>query len=365
MAALIDADGHIIEPPVIWESYAEPAYRDRVIQVRRSPEGGGELWIEGERRRAFGRGAPDSRPIRDPRRVHPQFPPGGGSDPAVRLRVLDEEGIDQALLFPTYYLGCGDIQNPEVAAATCRAYNDWIADFCRHEPERLFGVGLVPLQSVEYAVQETRRIAELGLRAALIRPERFNGLPLYDDACSRFWATAQDCDLAVALHGGFLSRMPGFAVSRYENLFFDHMVCHPFEQMAACLDIVCGGVLDRFPGLRVGFFESGVGWLPYWLRRMDEHFETMQHHTPWLKRRPSEAFREQCFVSMDTGEGPLLAEVGSLECGGCVLWGSDYPHFDCVYPGAWTQLEEGAATAPAELLQAVMHDNPRRFMGLP
>ena len=81
MTALIDADGHIIEPPVIWESYAEPAYRDRVIQLRRSPEGGGELWIEGERRRAFGRGAPDSRPI------HCPIAPGVPQPPTPRPRA--------------------------------------------------------------------------------------------------------------------------------------------------------------------------------------------------------------------------------------------------------------------------------------
>ncbi len=366
MPAIIDADGHVTEPRALWEEFAEPAFRDQVIQVRTDPDGEDRMYWEGQ---AHGGSpvpscVPGGMNDRSRRYTWDDLLPGG-YDPARRLEVLDEEGIDQALLFPSMYLIFGNIRDVAVAEACCRAYNDWMADFCKRDPRRLFGAGIIPLQDVDRAAREVERAAGLGLRAVAIRPERYNGLALNDPACEPFFAAAEAANVAVAVHGSFGSTMPSFATGRYDNPFFEHMICHPFEQMAACLDIVCGGVLDRFPGLRVGFFESGVGWLPYWLRRMDEHFESMQHHTPWLKRRPSEAFREQCFVSMDTGEGPLLAEVGSLECGGCVLWGSDYPHFDCVYPGAWTQLEEGAATAPAELLQAVMRDNPRRFMGLP
>ena len=97
--------------------------------------------------------------------------------------------------------------------------------------------------------------------------------------------------------------MPGFARGRYDdNLFMEHMVAHPFGQMAVVMDMIAGGVCDRFPGLRVGFFESGLGWIPYWLDRLDEHFEVMGRHTPWLVRPPSEIFREQCFVSMEAEE---------------------------------------------------------------
>ncbi len=366
METVIDADGHITEPRAVWEDYAEPAFRDSVIQLRRTADGSDETWIGGERR-------PHSNPA-------PASIPGamsdlsrkwswddilpGGFDPAERVKVLDAEGFDQALLFPTLYLLFGDIRDPAVAAATCRAYNDWMADFCRHDPQRLYGAGLVPLQDVDLAVRETERIARLGLKAALIRPERFNGLALQDPACQPFWATAQDCDLAVALHGSFGSRMPSFASQRYDNAFFTHMICHPFEQMAGCLDVVCGGVLEAFPRLRVGFFESGLGWLSYWLARMDEHLESMARFTPWLSRKPSEMFREQCFISMDPDDGPALAEVAELGFGSCVLFGSDYPHYDSVYPGALKELERSSSAVPANVLQQVKLDNPRRFMGL-
>ena len=82
---------------------------------------------------------------------------------------------------------------------------------------------------------------------------------------------AQADGLAVAVHGSFGSRMPGFSRGRYDdNLFMEHMIAHPFGQMAVMMDLIAGGVMDRFPQLRVGFFESGLGWIPYWLDRLDD-----------------------------------------------------------------------------------------------
>ena len=141
--------------------------------------------------------------------------------------------------------------------------------------------------------------------------------------------------------------MPSFATSRYDNLFFSHMICHPFEQMAACLDIVAGGVLERHPGLRVAFLESGLGWLEYWLDRLDGHFESMRHHVPWLTRRPTELFREQCFISIESDEAHRLPRLSEMGLEHCVFWGADYPHYDCTYPGAVTELEENLAPLPS------------------
>jgi predicted TIM-barrel fold metal-dependent hydrolase len=289
----------------------------------------------------------------------------GSWNPAERLKVMAEEGIDQALFFPSIHLLWGDVHDPLVAAETCRAYNDWMSDFCREDPERLFGMGIVPLQDIDLAVAEASRLKDLGLRGFISRPERYNGLALYDEACDALWEVAVADDLALGIHGSFGSRMPSFSTGRYEgNVFYDHMIAHPFGQMAVMMDLIAGGVLDRFPALRVGFFESGLGWIPYWLDRLDEHFEIMGHHTPWLKRRPSEIFASQCFVSMEADEAEGLAWMLGKGLGHCILWGSDYPHFDSTYPGAYAEARETFEAAGAAVGQQVVHDNPARYMGL-
>jgi predicted TIM-barrel fold metal-dependent hydrolase len=358
----IDADGHLTEPAAVWAEYAEARYRDQVIRV----EADG-LWVED---RFYGLNpAPTCYPgaFSDPATpvTWADLLPGG-YDPAARLGVLDEEGFERAIFFPSLYLLSGDIEDPAVAAANARAYNSWVADFCGQDRRRLFAFGVAPLQDVDAAVREIERVAALGLPGVTIRPERYHGLAVDDPRCEPFWAAAQDADLTVVFHGSFGNRMPGFAASRhYTNMFFSHMVCHPFEQMAAMLDTICGGVLERFPRLRVGFFEAGLGWLPYWLERMDEHFDEMRHLVPALARRPTEYFREQCFVTWEPEETVALRQLVDLGLERCVLWGSDYPHFDCVYPGARAEADHGLAGFDERVRAAILHDNPVRFARLP
>jgi uncharacterized protein len=359
-----DSDAHICEPPAVWERYAEPACRDLVMQCRTRAEGGDVAWAEG---RSLGvNPAPACIPgaYKDPNTSWAQILPGS-YDPAARLAVMDDEGLDAALMFPSLYLLSGDISDPGVAAASARAYNDWMADFVSEDRDRLFGMGVCPLQSVAEAVTEVERIAELGLTGITFRPERYHGLELYSEDMDRVWSAAEAGDLTVGIHGSFGSAMASFAKTRYSNQFFVHMVCHPFEQMASVMEVVASGILDTHPQLRVGFFESGLGWLPYWLDRLDEHKETMGHLVPSLKREPTEIFAEQCFVTMEAGEHEAFAQLAEMGLDRCVVWGSDYPHYDCTYPGALAELDESfAQLGRPDQREQVLYDNARRFMGL-
>jgi predicted TIM-barrel fold metal-dependent hydrolase len=288
----------------------------------------------------------------------------GSHDGGARLKVLDEEGIERSLLFPSLYLLVGDIEDAAVAAASCHGYNEWIADMCRDGGGRLHAVGVVPLQSVDAAAREVEHIARLDLKGVCFRPERYRGRALYDESLKPFWERVAGSGLFAAVHGSFGSLMPSFASSRYQNNFFVHMICHPFEQMAACLDIIAGGVLERHPALRVAFLESGLGWLEYWLERMDEHRHAMGHQVPWLKREPSDLFREQCFISIEADEAHRLPRLKEMGLDHCVFWGADYPHYDCTYPGAASELQENLAPLPHDLADAIRWRNAARFLGL-
>jgi predicted TIM-barrel fold metal-dependent hydrolase len=365
---VIDGDGHICEPDLVWTEYTQKKFRDDVLQVR-TIDGESHIFIEG-RQLPFGGGATIAHacvPGGFEPGQHPTWAdiPAGSHDPAARLKVMDDEGIDQALLFPSTHLLTGDVTDPTIAAETCRAYNDWISDFCKRDPSRLFAMGLVPMQDVDLAIKEAKRLASIGLKGFMSRPERYRDLALYDPACDGLWHTAVTDGLAVGIHGSFGSQMHSFSTGRYkDNLFYDHMIAHPFGQMAVMMDLIAGGVMDRFPELRVGFFESGLGWMPYWIDRLDEHFEVMGHHTPWLKRKPSEIFAEQCFVSMEADELSGLKWMVEKGLGHCVVWGSDYPHFDSTFPGAYREAEQTFTTVGTDIASAVVYNNPRRYMGV-
>jgi uncharacterized protein len=221
MPQIIDADGHIVEPSVVWEEYVEPAFRDRVIQIRRNREGNDEFWVNGERRRApsdsivaavIPGGYLDSERTRNAR--WEDILPGSW-DPHARIKVLDEEGIDLAFLYPSFYLIYGDHEDPRLAAAACRAYNNWMADFCRPYPKRLFGVGPMPIQDVNSAVIEMRRaIKDLNFKAVFIRPNPYNHRRLCDPVYDPFWREAQELDAPVAIHSSFGTKMPALGADR-------------------------------------------------------------------------------------------------------------------------------------------------------
>jgi uncharacterized protein len=169
--------------------------------------------------------------------------------------------------------------------------------------------------------------------------------------------------LPVAVHGSFaVDTISSVASDRYPNsdLFFSHVICHPLEQEMASMDIVCGGVLARYPKLRVSFLEAGSGWILYWLDRLDGHYEKMGRLVPWMKDKPSEYFRRQCFIAYDADETTLeyIAAHGLSEN---ILWGADYPHFDCLYPGALNELKEKLEKLSPEVGERLLHENPARF----
>ena len=126
-------------------------------------------------------------------------------------------------------------------------------------------------------------------------------------------------------HEGTDGQFPTAGLDRYDNFFMTRTVPHPFEQMLAALSMIAGGVVERFPRLKIAFLESGCGWLPFWLHRIHEHFEKRAHEVPWLKTDPIACFRRQCMISCDPDEATIPTVVDFIG-EDYVCWASDYPH---------------------------------------
>jgi len=342
---VVDADGHVTEPPTLWAEYVEEAYRPRAPRL--------VLDEHGHPCQAVG----EQIAMRDallltlgPARSFASYTARpGGYDPRARLVDLDSEGIDVAVLYPSIGLYFGEVRDAGLQAALCRAYNRWLADYCHAAPERLVGVAALPLLDVDESVRELERATErLGLRGAFVRPNPYGGRPLHHPAYDRLWDCTAALGVPVAVHEGLSDSMPTLGRERFDNAAIRHVLSHPFEQMAACAGFVLTGVLDRHPALRVVFLESGCGWLPYWLERMDEHRETWGALLPLARQPPSEVFRRQCMISMDPGEAMVEAVVRHVG-DEVIVWASDYPHPDATFPGAVTKtLEPSGLVASAK-----------------
>jgi predicted TIM-barrel fold metal-dependent hydrolase len=251
-----------------------------------------------------------------------------------------------------------------LAAALARAYNDWIDEFVRADPARLRPVAGLSLHDPAAARAEVERAAGLGFRAVYVRPNPLRGRLLGDAAYEPLWEACAALGLAVGVHEGAYTLLPAAGADRFRSRFALHACSHPLEQMMAFLALLEGGVLEHHPTLRFGFLESGCGWLPYWLWRLDE-LEYKNLHmvvADRVKMAPSAYFRRQCFISCEPEEpylAPLLTYLGEDN----LLFASDYPHPDHGPEIARELLEPEEALTP-RVLRKILWDNPSAFYGL-
>lgn len=334
---VIDCDGHVAEPWEMYREYIDPEFRDRVPR-RVDVEGHRWVIVDDKVYPNFVRYAekplgvlngtgPLPRPVQRPELAE------GGADPHRRLQDMDKEGVAAAVLFPSGVPSMCAVPDPELEAALYRAYHRWLADYCSADPGRLKGVAVVCMRDVERGVEELRRtVGEAWMVGAMVSPH-VDDLNLDSPSFDPFWAAAQDLDIPICIHAG--SGRPPYALGTDEssdNFFLMHAMAHPFEQMRAVAACMGGGVFDRFPRLRIAFLEAGVGWVPWWLDRLQEHAEGLPNHVPEMKREPMEYVADgQAWFSCEPDEPMLPAALAQLG-DDAVMFPSDYPHWDCGFP---------------------------------
>jgi predicted TIM-barrel fold metal-dependent hydrolase len=366
--SIIDCDGHLLEPHDLWERYMPGALRAKAPRLVRDRQGGIRIAMEDRlypQPDGKGKGFPglpeawyaidDKGRVKSHEIVQPES----------RLKAMDTDGIDVAVPFPTLGLYTVDARDPELNAAICRAYNDWLhQEYLAADRARLIGVGMVTLRDVKAAVAELRRcVAELGFKGVYLRPNPVGDRNLEDPAHDPFWAEAERLGVPVMFHEGTDGQLPTAGLDRYDNFFMTHMISHPFEQMLAALSMIAGGVLERFPRLKVAFLESGCAWLPFWLHRMHEHWEKRPQEVPWLKNDPVAIFRRQCMISCDPDEATIPAVVNYIG-EDYVCWASDYPHWDAIFPGAVEELRKHMSGLGEGAQRKILGENARRFLAL-
>jgi len=314
------------------------------------------LWPLGQRRSLFTGDAWD-RHIRGTLGQEPQ-------NAQQHLADMDQDGIDVGVLYPTAGLGIGLIAEDEYASALAAAYNTWLHEFCQANPARLKGVALLAPQDLDASVREINRVVtELG-HVAVMLPTH---IPLRPDWGHRYWdplyAEAERLNIGVGFHHKSVhAELTG---QRFHNFITVHTVGHPVEQMMSLTSVIAGGVVERFPRLRLAFLEGGVGWVPFWMDRMDEEVEKRGAvEAPYLTMRPSEYIKSgRIYFGVECEEHTIPDGVRwGLE--DTLLYSSDYPHWDGDWPHTVSAVRERTDISD-EVKRKMLHDNALRFYNLP
>ena len=363
---VMDSDLHVIEPEDLWDSYLDPQFRDRIVKM---PDGRGD-----RRLRIDGKVLPPYSDRSDRERAWSLRRRRSGWNGVLRttspkdvVGAMDIEGVDIGILFQTWAtqaIYIDDIE-PGLAAALCRAWNRWIADFCNEHPKRFKASALVPLHDITLAVAEARfAVHDLGAIGLVLPSHLIKGRPAYDKYYDPLWAAAQEMNVAVCFHGSHAAYGEHLAKRYLDNLVLSHACGHPVEMMLALGAVVTGGVLSRFPRLRMAFLEGNCGWLPWWLWALDERWEAWGDRELFQQdAKPSELFRRQCFVSVEPEEGQrcehVIDELGDEN----LVISTDWPHDDSRFPHAIDEFL-AAPHLSTDNKRKVLWDNCARLYGL-
>jgi len=353
---IIDADAHVYEPHQMWGEYLEPAFKSFAPSQDFQINGEEIMYKCSDLVRQVG--------IKEVTQNHPQSLLKN-FDPESHVLAMQQMGVDVSFVYPTHFswiIGIDTLAAP-LAGAFVRAYNNWLRDFCSYNPKIIRGVGVVNLHAPEEMVPELQRIADFGWKAVCLRPNLIKGRSLSSPDYEPFWTECEALGIAVSLHETTHSRVPTAGSDRFHTRFALHACSHPLEQMMALLSLIEGGVLERHPHLKVGFLESGCGWLPYWLWRLDREYEDLRWEIKdTVKIKPSEYFYRQCFIALEPGE-PYLAQVLDYLGADNLIFGSDYPHMDHK-PNVVTDAVNLEEQLSPEIVRKILWDNPARFYGL-
>jgi uncharacterized protein len=331
---VFDSDMHIMEPPDLWERYIDPAYRSR------APRGVTSDNVRDHRLELPGLPYSNTkwhgRNFQRNQKLYADHAKRGWL-PDVQLEAMDIEGVDAAVMYPSRALNALTQPNmePGYADAITRAYNDWLYEFCRAAPDRMFGAGAVSVYDIGHAVEEAHRVVEkYGFKAIFVRANIVNGKPWHDPYYEPLWRALEKLDVPLGLHESMssLSRQSGEMFS--PNAGLRRIYSQPFEQMLAMGAFIGGGVLARHPNLRVAFLEANCSWAPWLIWRMDESYELEgDQFMEELELTPSQYFRRQCIISVEPDEIPAvhtIADFGADQ----LVYSTDYPHGDSRYPRA-------------------------------
>ncbi|MDE8653559.1 amidohydrolase family protein [Novosphingobium album (ex Liu et al. 2023)] len=330
MTFVFSADGHITEPSDLLTEGLPPSLRPHGI--RAEVRDGYMYMLAGEK-------VTSKRPINKPPLIMgkdgQEFGRAnrkGAREIPGRLEDMEMEGIDAEIVFPSLALTAFHIRNEDAELATAQVYNDWHHAMFAPYQSQFVRCGVLPVRNFANTVAEMKRLAAMGFTSAMLpsRIEAVSGLPFYTEpAWDPVFEAAQELGIVFVLHTGTgredvrSFRGPGGAVINYTI-----QACDAQETV---MQLVAGGVLDRFPRSQVACIESGASWLAALAERMDEVYHAHDVFVrPKLSRMPSRIISEQVSASFQYDRACVMSR--SVTGVKPLLWGSDYPHHEGTFP---------------------------------
>jgi predicted TIM-barrel fold metal-dependent hydrolase len=360
---LVSVDDHVVEPPHLFEAHLPPELHDVAPKIVRK-ESGADVWLyEGVEIPNIGLNAVAGRPPEEYNFEPTAFDEirSGAYDIHKRIDDMNVNGIVGSMCFPSMTGFCGQLfmraQDRDVSYRLLQAYNDWhIDEWCGTYPGRFIPMMIPPSWDPQLMADEVRRNAAKGCHVVTFseNPEKL-GLPsLHSDHWDPFWTACCDEGTVVAMHIGSSSQLIVTASDAPVDVL---ITLTPLNLCLASGDLIWSRVITRFPQLRIALSEGGIGWMPWFMERIDYVYE---HHKAWTHQDfgdqlPSQVFKERfitCFI--DDRAGLLQRELLNMDN---ITWECDYPHSDSTWPQSPERILKGVDGLSDEEINKISHLN--------
>ena len=284
------------------------------------------------------------------------------TDPKLRIKDQDLDGVQAEVIYGV--LGASmRLNDNEAATELLRIYNEWLADFCAAAPDRFAGLASIPSHDVDAAVAEIQNVAERGVLKGIEVANTHDMAPLFDPSWKPVWEVANEAQLPIHYHTIGPKNDYNFdnmAALQRRQAFAVHITSFQLAMSKIIMEIIYGGVLEAYPKIKVVIGESGIGWIPYILDHMDLEWED-QFKDLTLKMKPSEYWRRQCFATYQSD--PIGLRLLDILGEDNVMWGSDFPHPDGVWPDSKAFIEREFEHIPKTIKQKILCDNAAELYG--
>jgi predicted TIM-barrel fold metal-dependent hydrolase len=280
-------------------------------------------------------------------------------DPSAYLAENEQDGIWGSVIYPSEGLIIFSIPDSEVVSASARAYNDWLAEFCSHDTARLKGVAMINLDDIPQACEELARCRQIGLCGGMITVAPPSASSYRNPDYDRFWATAQDLQMPLSLHVATARTVEQLQQEPNEVTFINE----DEEVRRSLAEMIFSGVFERFPKLMVGAIEYQLGWIPYFLEKIDSTYKYRRPRADWHRFGPgvlpSDFFHANIFASFQE-DGVGLRERHTIGVDR-LMWGSDYPHRESTFPRSQEILADNLAGVSTDEVVKIVSSNAADF----
>ena len=365
---ILSSDSHVFEPPDLWSKRIDRRFRDRAPRIERVGDAD-VLVVEGSQTIA-GIGlisnagaryeAPES--ISDHARFEDVHE--GGYDPEQHLKDMVIDGVHGEVLYPSQGLFYYKVADPLLFSAICRAYNDWLAEFCSVDRDRLKAIAMINVDDVGDAVGELERTAKLGFVGAMITEypleDRRYDHPDYEP----LWAAAAALNMPLSLHTATRRVRSNSALGQRTVHDASRRATKVFLPAISVCDMIFSGVFERHLGLRLAIVEFELSWVPYVLTQMDYTYRERNEEALYRFKGdtlPSDFFARNVYLSFQEDEiGVRLRDVIGVDG---MMWGSDYPHSESTFPRSRAVLDEILQGVPEDERAKIVCHNTARLYG--